>query len=208
MLITFTGAQSTGKTTLLESLEESNKHDESVIFVPEVTRMIKRLYGIPINEEASVMTQLQITCEHYRNAFKKESDSVRLKVLDRCALDGAIYSRYFANERQFGSMRTVGVDINNDFSTEWEYAAQQSKRYLPDMMSKYDVIFYTDPRDVMLVDDGERSASVYFRDKIIEAFAQELQTYENIIVLSGTVEERLKTIQATLNDRGCSIEIK
>ena len=33
-----------------------------------------------------------------------------------------------------------------------------------------DVIFYTDPKDVKLVDDGERSTNTSFRDEIIELF--------------------------------------
>ena len=65
LLISFSGAQSTGKTTLLNHLKERNTH---VNFVPEVTRLIKREYGVDINEAGSEMTQALIVTEHFKNA--------------------------------------------------------------------------------------------------------------------------------------------
>ena len=47
MILSFTGAQSTGKTTLLNKVRDLNPN---LNFVDEVTRRIKREYDLPINE--------------------------------------------------------------------------------------------------------------------------------------------------------------
>jgi nicotinamide riboside kinase len=215
MIVSFTGAQSTGKSTLLDALVKANEGDDSIVFVPEVTRILKREYNIPINEEASVMTQYQITCDHYKNAFKIEPPHVKLKVLDRCALDGTVYCDYFSHWKQWGAGRELsnarGLDSNNDFTTEWEMVSRASRRYLPDMFAKYDIVFYTDPKDVPLIDDGERSASVEFRNAIIgrfENYIRDPHYKDKIITLSGTVEERLSRVQEEIKKRNNSIEIK
>lgn len=208
MIVSFTGAQSTGKSTLLEALVKANKHDESIVFIPEVTRVLKREYNIPINEEASVMTQYQITCDHYRNAYKIEPDYVKLKILDRCALDGTVYCHYFNKQMENGEYNPYK---NGDTYSDWEDVAKVSERYLPDMMERYDILFYTDPKDVPLIDDGERSASSIFRNAIIELFESYMALPEyaaKIVTLSGTVDERLETIYDTIKKHDSSIDLK
>jgi len=66
------------------------------------------------------------------------------------------------------------------------------------LIDKYDIIFYTDP-SIPLVDDGERSVDVSFRNEIIDIFdnyialdSKRLDT--KIISLSGTVDQRMKTV--------------
>ena len=39
-------------------------------FIPEVTRLVKREYEVPINEDGDDMTQMLIMTEHIRNIFK------------------------------------------------------------------------------------------------------------------------------------------
>lgn len=209
MIISFTGAQSTGKSTLLDSIVKANAGDDGIVFVPEVTRVLDREYGIPINEGASVMTQYQITCDHIKNAFKREPESVRLKVLDRCALDGAVYVDYFVAQKDAEDDEFT-ADHNGDVFLDWCNVADFARRHLPAMWDRYDVVFYTDPKDVPLVDDGQRSASVTFRDAIINRFEKYINATkfkDKVVVVSGTVEQRLKIIQDTLKERGCSIKI-
>ena len=68
-LFTFTGAQSTGKTTLLKKVKElyPNRFD----YVDEITRRIKR-FGVPINNEAKSynLTQSLIINDHLVNFTK------------------------------------------------------------------------------------------------------------------------------------------
>ena len=75
------------------------------------------------------------------------------------------------------------------------------------LVDKYDVVFYTNPHDVPLVDDGERSADINFRNDIIELFENYLPDLNNVVTLSGTVEERLKIVKETLEERGLDIKI-
>ena len=60
MIISFTGAQSTGKTTLLNEIKDKNPWLDSV---DEVTRRIKREYNLPINEMVIRMVQMQLPTE-------------------------------------------------------------------------------------------------------------------------------------------------
>lgn len=182
MIVSFSGAQSTGKTTLLNHLREKNCH---IAFVPEVTRLVKRTYNLPINEDGSDVTQLMIMTEHLRNAFMF-SDNQHV-ILDRCALDGLVYTQWLYNEGK--------VDIST---------LKVAHTIYNQIISRYDLIFYTSPDDVLLTDDGERSIDEKFRHGIIEIFKGHVATYPNIITLRGTVEERLKTIKKEIESRKLS----
>ncbi len=74
MIVSFTGAQSTGKTTLLNILKNKNK---DINFIEEVTRRINREYDLPINESGNSLTQLMIIADHVANLYRKyDSDLV------------------------------------------------------------------------------------------------------------------------------------
>jgi len=75
------------------------------------------------------------------------------------------------------------------------------------LYDKYDIIFYTDPADVELVDDGERSADKKFRNDIINSFEDRIKELNNVVVLTGTVEERLDTVKKTFEKYNLDIKI-
>ena len=185
MLISFSGAQSTGKTTLLKHLQERN---DRIWFVPEVTRLVKRKYNLPINESGGDITQTMIMGEHMINAFSDTGPTI----LDRCSLDGIVYTHWLCDKRNVG-MQT------------YSYA----QTVFGHTMNKYDVIFYTSPDDVPVEDDGERSTDVAFRNEIIQLFNKYMSLVDSskIVVLKGTVEERLKQIKKVLSDKGLDISI-
>lgn len=185
MIVSFTGAQSTGKTTLLNYLVERNP---DVTFVEEVTRRVKRLYDVPINEDGGDVTQFLIMADHLQNLFSKNKSD--LTVFDRCALDGVVYTRWL----QLQGMVSAEV-----------YAA--CCKVYDAIIDKYDVIFYTDPADVELIDDGERSVNKQFRDDIIKMFDEKLEGLDNVVVLSGGVDERLETVKKTVERFGFDIKI-
>ena len=61
------------------------------------------------------------------------------------------------------------------------------------------VFFYTNPSDVAIVDDGERSTDTEFRDEIIQLFEYfRDDVKDKIVTVSGTVEERMKQIKKYL----------
>lgn len=180
MRVSFTGAQSTGKTTLLNKCKELYKDYK---FVDEVTRYVRRTYDVKINEIGGTETQLYILAEHIKNHLRPEENLM----LDRCILDGYVYTKYQV--------------VNGKVSEQVLHAFNGVYGVL---MDKLDYIFYTDPSDVKLVDDGERSIDFKFRDDIIDIF-ESLITYkmspknrEKIVRLSGTVDERLAIIKNCL----------
>lgn len=198
MIFSFTGAQSTGKTTLLEHLKCKNLGNHSFEFIPEVTRLVRREYEVPINEGGDDMTQMLIMTEHIRNIYKGRTDSLVRgvnKILDRCALDGIVYTHYLLDK---GKISRTTYD-----------ACELIYKKLRD---EYDVIFYTSPDDVELVDDGERSIDKHFREDIIGLFDMYLQygiieKGPRVVYLEGTVEERLETIKSTLDKLNTDIKI-
>ena len=194
MIFSFTGAQSTGKTTLLNHLHKCNG-DFPFEFVPEVTRLVMRDYQMPINENGGDLTQMLIMTEHVRNIFKNKADYLIRgvhQIFDRCALDGIVYSLWLQDNGKISRRCYDACDL-----------------IYKELKDKYDVIFYTAPDDVKLVDDGERSVDVKFRNDIINTFNIFLDRgYDGkVVVLKGSVEERLKTIKSTLAKRDIDIKI-
>jgi nicotinamide riboside kinase len=180
MRVSFTGAQSTGKTTLLNKCKEKYKDYK---FVDEVTRYVRKTYDVKINEIGGTETQLYILAEHIKNHLRPDENII----LDRCILDGYVYTKYQV--------------VNGKVSEQVLHAFNGVFAILFD---KLDYIFYTNPSDVKLVDDGERSVDFKFRDDIIFLF-DDLINYkmspknrDKVIRLSGTVEERMKTIETYL----------
>lgn len=184
-IFTFTGAQSTGKSTLLKALQE--KYSDKFDFVPEVTRRIAR-NNIPINDTESNynITQQLIIADHlqnFRSAFAEDNKTGLF--LDRCIVDGYIYTLYLYK--------------NNKVS----YPVLKNAEYwYRELFYQYDEIFYTDPKDVELIDDGIRSNSDDFRNDIIKLYEKYiLHGQHRLTVLSGTVEQRLAKIEECISKK-------
>ena len=195
MIFSFTGAQCTGKTTLLKHLYKENG-DYPFVFIPEVTRLIRREYNMPINESGDDLTQMLIMTEHIRNVFRDRADHIVRsihQIFDRCALDGIVYSEWLLNEGKISRSCYEGCELI------WKK-----------LKNRYDVIFYTNPEDVKLVDDGERSVDKRFRDQIIDIFNMYLDRKDfeaEVVELKGSVKDRLKTIKSTLDKLNIAIKI-
>tara|TARA_B110000495_G_C23042266_1_gene626094 strand:+ start:5769 stop:6329 length:561 start_codon:yes stop_codon:yes gene_type:complete len=185
MIISFTGAQSTGKTTLLNIMHNSPAF-RKWSFINEVTRKVARK-GHIINDigDSLDVTQLFIINEHLKNHHLPGD-----VILDRCMLDGYIYTKYLHSKGK----------VN-----DWVY--EYAENMLTILLSKIDIIFYTDPRDVELHDDGTRSTNKQFRQDIINEYDNYLTKYRlckdcnnlpDIINLQGDVPTRLHTITRTL----------
>ena len=186
MLIGFTGAQCTGKTTLLQKCKQYFLVENNWNYIDEVTRKVKRL-GHKINTDGDDLTQLFILSEHLRNHTYPES-----YILDRCILDGYVYSSCLSRR---------GV------VSEWvtTYACE----LLNLLVCNLDIIFYTQPEDVRLVSDGTRSIDFKFRQDIInryeDLFAQDYWWMDKVVRLSGTVDERMNTILKTVHEKADKI---
>ena len=194
MIFSFTGAQSTGKTTLLNHLHKCNG-DYPFDFVPEVTRLVMRDYEMPINENGDDLTQLLIMTEHVRNVYRNKANNLIRgvhQIFDRCALDGIVYSLWLQHNDKISRRCYDACDLIYE-----------------ELKDKYNIIFYTSPDDVKLVADGERSINAKFRSDIINTFNIFLDRgYDGeVVVLKGSVEERLKTIKSALAEYNIDIKI-
>lgn len=186
MLIGFTGAQCTGKTTLLNLLELSLS-EFGWNFVPEVTRKVMR-EGLSINEDGDNMTQLFILKEHLQNHVVSNDENW---ILDRCILDGYVFTKWLYKQ-----------------GTVDKWVLDYACALLSMLGNKLDYILYTEPDDIPIEDDGERSINVEFRNDIINIYEDLMNnsaatpgrdTWRNkIIRLSGSVDERMETIESIL----------
>jgi nicotinamide riboside kinase len=181
MIITFTGAQSSGKSTLLNKM----KDDESFKdwhFEPEITRSLKEKYGLHINEYGTSFTQMVTINSHVDNYLRNREKNC---IFDRCALDAFVYTTYTCYTHNY----------DDRLGQYAEYVFEQLK-------DKYDIIFYTDP-SIPLVDDGVRSVDVNFRNRIISLFDFYMEHYQltNLVKLSGSVEERYNIIKTEIEKR-------
>jgi nicotinamide riboside kinase len=177
MKIGITGAQSVGKTTLLNALR-SEKLFKDYVICDEVTRRVKS-YGLPINEEGTDITQRLIMNEHIVNVFMYGN-----MLTDRTALDGLVYSAYLYNKNQI-SANTLKY-VREVFNKVWH---------------SYDYVFYIEP-EFEIVDDGVRSINKQFRDEIAELFEYVIEK-ENLSMLrvKGSVRNRVNTILDHLEGR-------
>ena len=178
MKIAFTGAQSTGKTTLLEAIKQNEEFRYKYEFIDEITRrMIKK--GLKINEAGGNTTQLLIMNEHIKNTLYTDA------IMDRCIIDGAVYTNWLWKEGK----------VEN-----WvrEYSINVFAHY----KDQYDYIFYLKP-EFDIVDDGTRSTNTRFRDDIVGLFDRYIG-YLNVPVinLTGSVEERLEKFYSTIKNHG------
>ena len=178
MIISFTGAQSTGKTTLLNELKKW-KEFEDYVFIDEITRNVSKL-GMNINEKGDDATQTAIMNAHIENL--KKGDNL---ILDRCSLDGVVYTHYLYLHGR----------VSRD---TFDYARQ----IFTETCLKYDKIFYLKP-EFDIVNDGVRSSSVQFRDEIADIFERYITEFNlgkwNVVELSGSVEDRLEAIKKVMS---------
>ena len=127
-----------------------------------------------------------VLAEHIKNHLRSDENLI----LDRCILDGYVYTKYqVANGK-------VSEQVLHAFNGVYAL-----------LMNKLDYIFYTDPADVKLVDDGERSMDFAFRQDIIALFEDLIMhkmspcNKKKVVWLSGTVDQRMKIIEKYLNEK-------
>jgi len=177
MRIGITGAQSVGKTTLLNALR-SEKLFKDYVICDEVTRRVKS-YGLPINEEGNDNTQRLIMNEHIVNVFMNGN-----MLTDRTALDGLVYSTYLYKNNKINT--STMTYIKEVFNKVWY---------------SYDYVFYLEP-EFEIIDDGVRSINKQFRDEIAELFETTIEKKElSMHRVKGSVRNRVSTIIEYLEGR-------
>lgn len=175
--VAFSGAQSTGKTTLLNALRNSADF-KNCKFWDEITRQIKD-QGFEINEQGTDATQLKIMQEHKRRVSVKDSGLV---IFDRCSLDGLVYTQYLYNR---GQLTKETLD--------------EATKVFEETISSWDAIFFLRP-EFEIVDDGVRSVNVEFHRNIVFLFDHFIEKYKlQVIQLTGSVEDRVNQFKVELS---------
>ena len=176
MKIAFTGAQSTGKTTLLKELKRDSELSLKYDFRDEITRRMQKK-GLSINEGGNDITQLLIMNSHIKNTL---IDNV---IMDRCVLDGLVYTDWMYGKKKVE-----------------QWVIEYAENVFNLLIDRYDHIFYLTP-EFDIEDDGVRSTDIDFRNEIVDLFDHYIKLYKiPVIKLTGTVEQRLNKIKETINE--------
>lgn len=182
MIISFTGTGSTGKSTLLKLCKEH--YGNKFYYVDEVTRLVKREFGVDINEDAGNITQLLIMNQHILNSLIGSKHVL----MDRCCIDGLVYTEWLYNKGK--------VD---------KWVAEYASNVAAMLLQKIDIIFHC-VADFELVKDGERSDNEAFRDEIEHMMNSVLYhkkingIHDKIVTLAGGIDERMAKIKQTIEN--------
>jgi nicotinamide riboside kinase len=172
--IAICGAHSQGKTTLVDTLKKDSIicSDLKFSFRTNLTRDLNKI--LPINEQGNNTSQYLVMARHLEFAI-----TTGRWIMDRGALDGIAYSRYFYDKGN--------VDKNVMDTIELIYEL---------CLPHYDKIFYIAP-ELSLKEDGQRSVNKEFFDGVVEKFnfyINHFSVSRKIIFLTGSVQERTKRV--------------
>lgn len=168
MRIAISGAQCTGKTTLMKKIcQQAGALPNNYIVITEIVRTLMAR-GVQINKGADHNSQCRILEEHYRNTLKHENF-----LTDRCSVDAFVYATW-------------------DY-LQGNYTFEQHKEHERIMLSclpGYSHFFYL-PVEFGMVADGVRDTDEIYQKEIHELFITIYRKY-NIpyIELKGAIEER------------------
>lgn len=165
LIVTFIGAQNTGKSTTVKDLFETLSSKSFSPFVtPKLStknyRDIIKENNLKFNEEGNIYSQRMIF-----NALKDEIDEcinysptqdnkLTLHILDRSPIDALVYTKYLYENKVSD---VTFDDVVKMYKETVEYC------------KKLDYIFYIpiyECRDIKLVPDGFRSLNPEYREKI------------------------------------------
>jgi len=167
MKIGFVGSQGCGKTTSAYKLAaELKRMGNDVYVLSEVARSCP----FKLNEQATQKTQMWI---FGKQLTREQSSKGDILISDRTLMDSFCY----------------GIRACPEFF-------KPLTPFMKEYLKTYDYIFYLEPNDNYLLDDGIRSTNKDFRneiDKIISKYLVELDV-KHITVNSGDVETMLKKI--------------
>ena len=174
--IIFTGAQGTGKSTILNYFKENG--------YPVITEVVRTLAqeGIKINEEGTIRSQ-EIIFDTYKQIFSNCENVMLENVVfsDRGLTDVASYTAYLAiAEHNFDAMKLLIQELEE--IREWN--------------EKNDVVYFYFPIEFPVVDDGVRSTNEKYR-KFINDYIKFVLDYLKVDyhTVTGTVEERIMFIE-------------
>ena len=109
-------------------------------------------------------------------------------MLDRCILDGYVYTKWLHQ---------------NGRVSKW--VLNYADNLLSHLIDNVDIVFYTQPEDVPLVDDGVRSVNIDFRQDILniyeELFSRNCPWMNKLVRLHGGIAARMNTILNKIDEK-------
>lgn len=170
--IILTGAQGTGKTTLMNALTADG------------TRTISHIRKHAAEHNIDITTASEVGQKEFFNSLKKELSSKRNYVSDRGLTCVAAY--------------TFDKAITGEISKK--VADKQYMDFAKFHMDNPDILLVYVPIEFEIEDDGTRSIDPEFQAKIDFLIKNILETSGvKYITVTGSVEERLAQIEAALN---------
>lgn len=173
--IVFTGAQGTGKTTVLKEFENKGMN-----VITEVVRELAKT-GVKINKEGDEKGQAKIF-KTYKD--KLSTSDINGYISDRCMVDVVAYSMYLAEQGKVSD----------------EFVQKQMKQLIKFKNENPDIAYCYFPIEFDVVADGIRDTDEDFRAAIahnIIAVMQEAGIQP--IIIKGTVEERVTKVNRIIN---------
>ena len=183
--IALSGAQGSGKSTMLAALQQSEylksisqtRDYGPIEFLPEIVRDIKRRYDFKINEHGTLETEMMVMTTHLQNLIARPRF-----VTDRCLVDNWIYAQLNENP------------LPPEYMTFNAWLVDQ-------MVGEYDIIFYI-PNEFDPPEDGVRNLDPVYFEAIKRQFELEytrlMKRHDNIIRLTGTIIERIGKMEEAL----------
>lgn len=176
-----TGAQGTGKTTLLKALQNEPEFDNWKFYTDVVRTMVKE-EGITINEEGNSESQKKIF-DKYTQIME---DAMRQPtVSDRCIIDVNAYTSWL-----FDNCNPKDKDYNNLAEEDFKEKRQIVKRKY-----EFPLLVYL-PISFGLQGDEVRSEDEEYQKEIDRKIKQIVDNYGiPYISVSGSTEERVQQIK-------------
>jgi nicotinamide riboside kinase len=173
MRIGLCGTMSVGKTTLVKALQELPEFQD-YHFATERSKYLRDL-GIPLNTDSTVRGQFVFMAER---ASELMYDNL---ITDRTIWDVCAF--------------TLSAK-----SISWYYK-QSLIEAASSLMSYYDIVFYINPENIEIEDNGVRETDSQYRNDINYAIVELLQQYKpnKLVEIKGTTEERIQQIKEALN---------
>lgn len=170
--IVFTGAQGTGKTTLLNVFKEKN-YD----VITEVVRNLSTNKKVKINKDGDEKSQ-KVIFKEYSNLLSKLSFDGYIS--DRCLVDVVAYTKYLAEHGK------VSMKL-------FEKQMKDLKKFVE---ATPDIIYCYFPIEFPVEDDGTRDTDEEYRKEIDNNIQEILNTMGIVSIrMTGSVEDRVKKME-------------
>ena len=173
--IMFTGAQGTGKTTLIYSTMES--YENTPVSINGIRDLIKK-YKLDHSENSNETTQTKIF-----NYYKKLVRDNKTLVCDRSLIDVFAYT----------------LSLYKHFKVSEDYFKKQERAFAKFVKENKDITYCYFPIEFKVVNDGVRSIDEEYRTEIDTNIKAILKTYNiDYIEISGSMDDRKNILYTIL----------